>query len=610
MKFDPDQIKAISHRDGPALVIAGPGSGKTAVLTNRIKNLIKIYHVRPENILVITFSKAAAVSMQERFDSICEDTFYPVTFGTFHSVFFNILHNFYRYNTSHIISLKEKRKLLKVALQKSINMQYPENELLDELIKDIGYYKNCAEKEYRTDTSLDFDNFNKIYLAYCELQRAMDKIDFEDMMLLVKDLFYKRADVLQYYQERYKYILIDEYQDINNIQYEIVRMIAGETSNLWVCGDDDQAIYSFRAANPRIMLDFPKDYPNAAIYKLTHNYRSSEEIIESAGKVILENKTRFNKDITGTGRRAGEVHLTSCNDKEGENAFLIQEIEKLRKTVKDSDIALLLRTNKEASMYAELLRSAGMEVSMTEKVYNPYASGYYRDISHYLHLVDGSELSRQHLLPVLNKPVRYLRRDMFDKENLNLDRIIDSQKDNRAIANKLKTLKFQLTKMADMDLYARINYIRKYIGYDEYVKTSNWNRVAYENYVEIIEWIQNGARRFNTIEEMDEYAADYEESLRSELENRHKEKDAGIQIMTFHASKGLEFDTVIIPHVNEGSIPNKKSTGDSIEEERRMFYVAMTRAKRRLILTYTQGKGDRKHMPSRFIYPLLHRIIV
>ena len=310
MKLSKIQLDAVRVTEGPALIIAGPGSGKTTVLTNRIKFLIEEHKVAPEEILVITFSKAAALEMRTRFYSMCEDSFYPVTFGTFHSVFFQIIHTQYHYNTSHILTLQKKRELMRLALKRSRIIDYPENELVDTLLKEVAYYKNTNESaDFKSDTNINSEMWKIAYKQYRDLQIAENKIDFEDMLLIVRNLFRKNREVLTHYRSMYKYILIDEYQDINDIQYDCVRMLAGERANLWVCGDDDQSIYGFRGANPKIMLGFTDDYPNATVVKLTDNYRSSKRIVEAAGRVIAENQNRFNKDIRGMGAEGIPVEL-------------------------------------------------------------------------------------------------------------------------------------------------------------------------------------------------------------------------------------------------------------------------------------------------------------
>ncbi|MDD6010841.1 MAG: ATP-dependent helicase [Lachnospiraceae bacterium] len=605
MKLSKIQLDAVRVTEGPALIIAGPGSGKTTVLTNRIKFLIEEHKVAPEEILVITFSKAAALEMRTRFYSMCEDSFYPVTFGTFHSVFFQIIHTQYHYNTSHILTLQKKRELMRLALKRSRIIDYPENELVDTLLKEVAYYKNTNESaDFKSDTNINSEMWKIAYKQYRDLQIAENKIDFEDMLLIVRNLFRKNREVLTHYRSIYKYILIDEYQDINDIQYDCVRMLAGDRANLWVCGDDDQSIYGFRGANPKIMLSFTDDYPNAAVVKLTDNYRSSKRIVEAAGKVIAENRNRFNKDIRGMGADGIPVELIHTKDEEEEDSRILEMINNTDKPY--TDIAILLRTNIQATRFADLLRRNDIPYSIKDSVVNPFMNAFFFDILSYLRLRDSmvsqSDFSIRDLLRILNKPSRYLRSDLINTGAKCLDEVIESLSGNLMYSQPLKVLKVQLRSMEKMDMYESINFIRKGIGYDNYMKLRLMNRDRFSEYMENMNWIQDMAKTCDDLNELIYLSEHYEEMVKGN-ENAAGE---GVHLMTYHGSKGLEFDTVILPRINEGVVPGNRSRDtESIEEERRMFYVAMTRAKNRLIISFKIGTRLKPALPSRFINCLL-----
>ncbi len=605
MKLSKIQLDAVRVTEGPALIIAGPGSGKTTVLTNRIKFLIEEHKVAPEEILVITFSKAAALEMRTRFYSMCEDSFYPVTFGTFHSVFFQIIHTQYHYNTSHILTLQKKRELMRLALKRSRIIDYPENELVDTLLKEVAYYKNTNESaDFKSDTNINSEMWKIAYKQYRDLQIAENKIDFEDMLLIVRNLFRKNREVLTHYRSIYKYILIDEYQDINDIQYDCVRMLAGDRANLWVCGDDDQSIYGFRGANPKIMLSFTDDYPNATVVKLTDNYRSSKRIVEAAGKVIAENRNRFNKDIRGMGADGIPVELIHTKDEEEEDSRILEMINNTDKPY--TDIAILLRTNIQATRFADLLRRNDIPYSIKDSVVNPFMNAFFFDILSYLRLRDSmvsqSDFSIRDLLRILNKPSRYLRSDLINTGAKCLDEVIESLSGNLMYSQPLKVLKVQLGSMEKMDMYESINFIRKGIGYDNYMKLRLMNRDRFSEYMENMNWIQDMAKTCDDLNELIYLSEHYEEMVKGN-ENAAGE---GVHLMTYHGSKGLEFDTVILPRINEGVVPGNRSRDtESIEEERRMFYVAMTRAKNRLIISFKIGTRLKPALPSRFINCLL-----
>lgn len=608
MQFNPEQLKAIRHGDGPALVIAGPGSGKTAVLTNRIKFLIENHNVLPESILVITFSKAASIEMRNRFTTLCGENFYPVNFGTFHSVFFQIIHSVYNYNTSNIMTLRQKRELMRYAIRNASVLNNPENELIDCLISDVSFYKNNNEQcEVKSSSNISYEQFRLIYKEYRNAQIASGKIDFEDMLLIVRNLFSKKENILSEYQSRYQYILIDEYQDINSIQYEIVRMLAGNKANLWVCGDDDQAIYGFRGSKPEYMLRFGMDYPQVATYRLNINYRCANKIIEKAKQLIGENKKRFDKNIEGCNSKDGIFELCPCENKNKEYELIKNIIDENI----DNSIAILLRTNIEASRYADILRSSGIKCSMTEKAINPYDSLVYKTLYYYLKLAeeDSENMSTQYLLPVLNKPVRYIRRDSINGAKIGFRQLLENNKEKRNAYFIIKTFEYHMKKLKEMtDLYSKINYIRKAIGIDGYIKEQSIEQDKVQSMLELADWIQDNSRNFLNVDEMNEYADRYMDIINDNSNEFYNidmtDDNVLVNIMTYHASKGLEFDVVILPHVNEGFVPHKKAVGEEVEEERRLFYVAMTRARHSLYITYLNGNKKEHYMPSRFIYSI------
>ena len=308
--FNKPQSEAITHGKGPALILAGPGSGKTLVITQRVKNLIEKQHIRPSNILVITFTKAAATQMKERFTILMGEGRYPVTFGTFHAVFFSVLKNAYHYTAQNIIREEKKYQILydiihRMELEYEDEQEFMSGVLAEiSLVKNEGidlahyYAKNCAA-----------DIFRKIYQQYEAGKQRAGLIDFDDMLVYTYELFRERKDILVLWQKQYPYILIDEFQDINKLQFEIVKMMALPHNNLFVVGDDDQSIYRFRGSKPELMLGFTKSYPDAEKILLDTNYRSDREIIKAAGNLIAHNSERFSKKIMAQSAQPGEVEF-------------------------------------------------------------------------------------------------------------------------------------------------------------------------------------------------------------------------------------------------------------------------------------------------------------
>ena len=599
---DNRQKEAITCGDGPVMVIAGPGSGKTFTVSHRIRYLIEEQHIEPSHILVITFSKAAASEMQQRFHKLVDDQFYPVTFGTFHSVFFQIIRRYYSYDVSSILTVTQKRDYLKQVITKNKLIEQTDNEMLDYLLSVIALHKNNVEqtealKELRISTEI----FQNIYNQYQILLKTEHKLDFEDMMLLCYEILTKQKETLSFYQDLFRYILIDEFQDINRIQYQIMKLLSKPQNNLYVVGDDDQSIYRFRGANPAIMKSFQVDYPNCRKIILDHNYRSTEEIVSFAGCIISENKNRFQKKIKAVRSIKDSVLVQDFATKEEEYHYLLAMIKKEHNNHSDKECAVLFRTNMEAGSFAEKLLEQDIPFSMKEKMILSFQTNIFMDFYHYFCLIESNdELPISDFLPVMNKPVRYIKRSAINGHSITFERLKREYEHQPYMAATIEKMEYDLKKMKRMDLFARVNYIRKAMGYDNYLEKTNRNHQIMESVNEI----QKKMHQFSNLDELKHYINEMEQKLKSS-------KQDGIELMTFHASKGLEYKKVFIPDCNEGSIPNKKSIGEEeIEEERRMFYVALTRAKDCLHVYYVKGDRNTKYMPSRFLHSVIKKPLI
>ena len=307
--FNKEQEEAITHKEGPLMVLAGPGSGKTLVITYRVKWLIENAGVHPSNILVITFTRAAAEEMRKRFFAFDGMENAPVTFGTFHSIFFMILRYAYRYTAGNIIREDVKRRYIKEMTENMELEIEDEKEFLSGIINEISYVKGeMMSLSYYHSSNCSDELFAQIYEGYERRLREENLIDFDDMLVFCYELLKERKDILAMWQQKFQYILIDEFQDINKVQYEIVRMLAGKGDHLFIVGDDDQSIYRFRGARPEIMLGFEKDYPDAKKVILNTNYRCSAEIVDSAEHLISHNTKRFPKNMQAA--RGKKVPIT------------------------------------------------------------------------------------------------------------------------------------------------------------------------------------------------------------------------------------------------------------------------------------------------------------
>lgn len=592
-----NQLLAISHINGPMMVIAGPGSGKTFVITRRIKNLINS-GINPENILVITFTKASAIEMEERFHSLLKDNYYPVTFGTFHAIYYSILKENNNYQNYSIITEREKYRYLKDI----ISMTYEDNtydldSIADLLLSDISKIKNNGlQPSDLSPMYLPKEIFMKIYKEYSEVLTDNMKIDFDDMVLDCYKLLKDNSGILNNVRQRFKYILIDEFQDINKLQFKIIKMIAYPANNLFIVGDDDQSIYGFRGSRPDIMLNLKKDYKNLKKVVLTVNYRSSPDIVKNAVEFIENNHTRFKKKIQSQKKANLPIVVKGFSNKNLENDYIIRIINTYKRNNKLDDIAILYRTNNEAKYITKQLHENSIPYNFKEKPSSFFKSYIAKDILSILGYAN-HDYSNANLLRFMNKPVRYIKRSMLNNIITTPDELLMNGSSLGYVYKNIKKLIYDLNTIKEMNIYSAISYIRKNMGYEKHILNQSYNKSEDK---EIINLIHECTRNLNTLKEFIDYIEEYDSSL----ENSNVLKDNAINIVTMHGSKGLEYNTVIIPEINEGYIPSKKTKNISdIEEERRVFYVAMTRAKERLYLTYVNNKEQGKQK-SRFLYEI------
>ncbi|HIU77770.1 MAG TPA: ATP-dependent helicase [Candidatus Pelethocola excrementipullorum] len=606
MKFNESQSRATAHKTGPMMVLAGPGSGKTTVITGRTCNLIK-QGIPASSILVVTFTKAAAREMKERFLHLMNLHTSQVTFGTFHGVFYGILRHTYHLSGQNILSEDMKMKLLRELVDTYCQDTEDEADLLANLSREIStvkdgrinlshYYSACLAEEV----------FRKIFEEYQGWLNKNKKLDFDDIMVWTYKLFRKRPDILKLWQDKFQYILIDEFQDINPIQYDIIRMLASPRNNLFIVGDDDQSIYRFRGAKPELMLNFPKDYPDAVQVTLDTNYRSTGEIVKKSGLLIGENESRFSKKIR-TNREDGDkidIHIFE-NDRE-EVAHMIESIREYLKTGHEyRDIAILFRTNIGSRKTVEQLMAYNMPFQMRDGLPNLYEHWVARDVFTYMRMSKGSRL-RSDFLRVANKPNRYLARDSFLDAEVTFESLYQVYEERQWMWERIEKLEHDLKVLGPMTPFGALNYIRYGIGYEGYLKEyAQYRRIKPEELLEILDELQDTARGFDRVEDWFDHIERYKEELKRQNQTRQKDLN-GITVSTLHSIKGLEFDNVYILDVNEGVIPYRKAVLDAdVEEERRMFYVGMTRAKNRLHLYAVQERHDKKAEISRFLQEIV-----
>lgn len=609
MSLNPSQVQAVIHKDGPCMVLAGPGSGKTLTITKRIEYLIGKHHVSPEEILVITFTKAASIEMKERFVRLCGQKAGPVTFGTFHGIYYGILKWAYRMNASNILSEEQKYQLLKQVIGRMEIDIDDEKDFLQGIAGEIGNIKNnqIPLAEYES-LNCSEEVFREIFEQYEKERKRLKKIDFDDMLVLVYELFKKRPDILSMWQRKFRYILIDEFQDINQVQYDVVRMLAAPENNLFIVGDDDQSIYRFRGARPDIMLGFKKDYPDTKEILLDVNYRSTKAIVNGAARVIRHNVNRYPKQIITTNEQGETVHIQEVRHPIEESKYVVSQIQEAKKRgIPSSEIAVLFRTNVEARALAETFMEYNMPFRMKERMPNLYEHFIAQDLTTYLKMALGDR-SRKSFLAIMNRPNRYIGRDSVEGTTISFESLRKFYCDKDWMLDRIDQLEVDFRILKNMAPYGAIQYIRKHIGYDEFLKEyAAFRKINMEDLKEVLREIEERAKAFRTIEEWFTHIEEYSEELKRQSQQKETDPEA-ITFMTMHGSKGLEFDLVFIIGANETITPYKKAeTKEEVEEERRMFYVAMTRARKKLIISYTKERNGKSMAQSRFVGELLTR---
>lgn len=607
MGFNEAQAQAIQHTDGPCLVLAGPGSGKTLTIVNRVKYLIEKQKVRPEEILVVTFTRFAAAEMKSRLCLVMGKRDLPVTVGTFHGIYYGILKWAYRMNQENILSETEKYQILRGVINKERMEIFDEEDFIQDIAAEIGKVKNNRiPLEEFVSEKCSADAFRNIYRNYEQHRKELKKIDFDDMLVLCYELFRSRPDVLAQWQKKFRYVLIDEFQDINRIQYDVIRMLAQPENNLFVVGDDDQAIYGFRGADSELMLGFGKDFPDAKQILLGMNYRSTANIVQNSLKLIENNVERYSKKLEANREGGSCLHIQEVKDPVEEAEYVLEEIQKCKENgIKEEEIAILFRVHTDARAVVEAMVERKIPFQMKEHLPNIYEHFIAKDIMAYFRLATGIR-RRQDFLQVMNRPKRYLGRDSVAGAKVSFEDMRKFYCDKDWMIDRIDQFEWDVKMLMKMAPYAAIQYIRKRIGYDDFLKEYAFtHQINRSDLNEVLAEIEEAAKAFSSVEEWFAHVEEYTETLKVKEKERNRPRP-GVRLMTIHASKGLEFKQVFLIAANEGRIPYQKAKTDKeIEEERRLFYVAMTRAKDFLKICYVKIKNGKEVTPSRFVDELL-----
>ncbi|WOO35240.1 ATP-dependent helicase [Anaerocolumna sp. AGMB13020] len=608
MEINQSQLAAIRHYTGPMMVLAGPGSGKTLVITRRVQELIEHYGVNPANILVITFTKAAAEEMKERFFKLTGHKTPGISFGTFHSVFFTILKYAYGYNASNIIREEQRYGFIKEIIH-NMSLEAPdEKEFSEEILSEISLVKGeRLNLEHYYSVNCSEDNFKKIYQAYESKLAASNLIDFDDMLVLCLELLTQRPDILTLWQNKYQYILIDEFQDINKVQYDVIRLLAGQLSNLFIVGDDDQAIYRFRGAKPEIMLNFEKDYPACRRIELRYNYRCGSKIVQCASALIKNNNKRYEKEIKSATGKGGEVAIRSFENLKTQNLSVVGEILKYNQEgIPYSQIAVLFRTNIQPRALVEKMMEYNIPFHMRDRIPNLYEHWIAQDIIAYIKLAAG-ELERRHFLQIANRPNRYISRECMKEQQIDFLMLRKFYGDKDWMLDRIDKLEYDLNLIRNMNPYGAVTYIRRGVGYEEF--TADYARLRNlksEELIEILDELAESAKNYDTFDSWFHHMEEYKEELKVKAREARENNTDMVTLATMHSSKGLEYKVVFIIDANESITPYRKAVLEAdMEEERRLFYVAATRAMDYLHIYSSKERYNKELTISRFVGEML-----
>lgn len=608
-----NQLSAVKHINGPCMVLAGPGSGKTRVITYRIANMVINENIKPTSILAISFTKASSIEMKNRALSLSNDhRMDKVNYGTFHSIFFKILRYFEKYNLESILDEKTKRMVLKQILKKLEVENGEDDEVIGQVINEISYVKNelMDKIDFKSDI-LRKDEFIQAYNLYEEHKAQLNKIDFDDMLIKTYNLLKYNKAALDMVRNVYKYILVDEFQDINRVQFEVLKLISTPNNNIFVVGDEDQSIYGFRGARPDFLLQFENYFNNTTKILLDINYRSKNEIIDIANRLIEKNKNRYDKVIKCNQGNGAKVSYISPEDSEEEALYIAKDIlEEIKKEhVEYTNFAVIYRTNIQSRALVDVFMDMRIPFVVKDAVVTIYDHWAAQDVLAYLR-IGLNPKSNKDWIRIINKPFRYISRD-------SINMIKDEDDFINALINKCDLKPKQIKTINDLDIdlsYLKtlnpknaISYIRSSLDYDRYILDYCSNRKIKANgLVEILNELESSATNFKTIEEY----LNHIERVKSELlDNKQNKNTDGVIFTTMHSAKGLEFKNVYVIGANEGTIPHEKSYDledkekrlEQIEEERRLMYVAITRAEENLYISSPINKYGKKVSKSRFI---------
>ena len=603
------QYEAVVNTEGPCLVIAGAGSGKTKVLTHKIAYLIEEKEVKPWNILAITFTNKAANEMKERVENLVGSSAQDIWMGTFHSICVRILRKFIdRIGFDHsfvIFDTSDQRTLIKECL-KDLNID--DKMFTDRIVQfEISNAKNDMKEpeQFEAISKGDFrkEKIAKVYNLYQRRLKENNAIDFDDIINFTIKIFKENEDVIDYYSDKFKYILVDEYQDTNKSQFTLIKMLAKAHGNITVVGDNDQGIYSFRGADISNILNFEKDFKGTKIIKLEQNYRCTQNILNAANSVIKNNEVKYKKKLWTENEEGALPTFHVSDDEYDEGRYIVEQINHLRREeyYKYSDFAILYRMNSQSRAIEEILRREDIPYKIVGGL-KFYERKEIKDIISYLRLINNTS-DNLALKRIINEPKRGIGKTSLDKiqaiseqsgipmyeiikeaDNYGLTRVYTNAKPFIEVIEDL------ISKKDEYTITELIKHTLKESGYTKALEEEN--SIEAENRIENLEEFLTVAVQFEEEEAENDLSSFLEGiTLSSDIDGMDDEEES-VTLMTLHSAKGLEFPVVFLVGMEEGIFPGYKSIGEpkELEEERRLCYVGITRAKNNLYLTCSRQR--------------------
>lgn len=616
MDFSKEQKLAINHINGPALILAVPGAGKTTVLINRTLNLILKHNISPERILSITFSRASANDMKKRFyDNYDRASSIPISFSTIHSFCFNLIREYaYINNRSFNLIEGDESPINKFTLIKQIyfqvNKSYITEEKLEALMSSIGYMKNMmlTVDEYLQIKDPKIDKFNKIYDLYEEYKRDKNLIDFDDMLSLSLNILKKNNYLLQKYRDKYDYIQLDEGQDTSKIQMEILKKIAFPKNNFFIVADDDQSIYGFRGSDPKGLLNFKDIYPEGKVFYMEKNYRSSKNIVSVCNRFIKNNTLRYSKEISTDNPYLEAINIVKLDSIIDQYQYILKDLGENSY----SNAAILYRNNLSSIGLIDFLEKNNHSFYMRDAKSRFFTHWLLGDILNFMGFAkDTSNMS-------IYENIYYKKKGYISKKQINYAKTQDYRSSvfNRIIKypdipdyykKNLRELSSDFTRLSRLKPADAISYIEYNLEYETYLKENSGKfGHTYDSLKTILYYLKQIAKETNNLEEFKQRLKKLEAlSLSSRREN------SNLTLSTIHSAKGLEFDRVYILDLIDGQFPSSSSIDsqlneeiEEIEEERRVFYVGMSRAKYHLSLLTVNKVANKSVQISRFLTEL------